>query len=110
SIHQRLGVKAYPIQLPIGAEGSFKGVIDLVRMKAMVWSGEELGATFDTVEVPEDMKAKAKEYREHLVEMVSDYDDKIAEKFLNGQDVTAAELTPAIRKATISGKFFPMMC
>ena len=110
SMHQRLGVKAVPIQLPIGAEGSFKGVVDIVRMKAMVWDGEELGATFEVVDVPADLVEKAKQYREKLVEAVSDFDDKIAEKFLNGQEVSAEELNPAIRKATISGTFFPIMC
>ncbi|OGR86631.1 MAG: translation elongation factor G [Elusimicrobia bacterium RIFCSPLOWO2_01_FULL_60_11] len=110
SMQHRLGVKAVPIQLPIGAEGAFRGIVDLVRMKASVWDGEELGATFKIEEIPADLAGKAKQYRDKLVESVSDFDDTIAEKYLNGQEVTADELTVAIRKATISGQFFPMLC
>ena len=110
SVHQRLGVKAFPIQIPIGAEGSFKGIVDLVKMKALVWSGEELGATFDEIPVPADLAEKAKQYRDKLVEALSDFDDQVAEKFLNGKEVSDKELMPVIRKATVSGKFFPMLC
>lgn len=110
SMHKRLGVNAVPIQLPIGAESSFKGLIDVIRMKAYIWSGEELGAKFEIVEVPADMKDKAKQYRDKLVEAISDFDDKVAEKFLNGQEVGDDELVTAVRKATITGKFFPMLC
>jgi translation elongation factor EF-G len=107
---ERLGVNAVPIQLPIGAESKFVGLIDLIRMKAYVWSGEELGAAFTVGDIPADMVEKAKQYREKLVEAMSDFDDKIAEKFLNGQDVSAEDLVPVIRKAVVAGKFYPMLC
>lgn len=110
SMHQRLGTNAVPIQLPIGAEAQFSGVVDLVKMKALVWTGEELGAKFTETEIPEDLRAKSKQYRDKLSESLADFDDKIAEKFLNGQEISAEEMVPAIRKATISGKFFPMLC
>ncbi len=110
SISQRLGVKAYPIQLPIGAEGSFKGVVDLVRMNAIVWSGEELGAAFEVVEIPADLVEKAKQYREKLIEGLSDHDEAIADKYLNGQEISQKDLIAGIRRATMTGKFFPLMC
>jgi elongation factor G len=110
SMKERLGVNAVPIQLPIGAESKFVGLIDLIRMQAYVWSGEELGAAFTVGDIAPDMMEKAKQYREKLVEAMSDFDDKIAEKFLNGQEVTAEELVPVIRKAVVAGKFYPMLC
>ncbi|OGR96998.1 MAG: translation elongation factor G [Elusimicrobia bacterium RIFCSPLOWO2_01_FULL_64_13] len=110
SMKQRLGTNAVPIQIPIGAEGSFSGLVDLIRMKAVVWSGEELGAKFEVKDVPAELLEKARHYRDKLVEAVSDFDDKIAEKFLSGHEVGAEELVAVVRKATISGKFFPMLC
>lgn len=110
SMHKRLGANAVPIQIPMGAESQFVGLIDVINMKSYVWSGEELGAEFTVGEVPAEYLEKAKHYREKLVEAISDFDDKIAEKFLNGIHVTEQELMPAIRKATISGKFYPMLC
>src|SRR3990167_1618083 len=110
SMHARLGANAVPIQIPIGAESKFVGLVDLIRMKSYVWSGEELGAEFTVGEVPPELLEKAKHTREKLVEALSDFDDKIAEKFLNGEHVSAEELLPVIRKATISGTFFPMLC
>lgn len=110
SMHARLGANAVPIQIPIGAESQFVGLVDVIRMKSYVWSGEELGAEFTVGEVPPELLEKAKHYREKLVESLSDFDDKIAEKFLNGEAVSAQELVPVVRKATISGKFFPMLC
>ena len=110
SLKTRLGANAVPVQIPIGSESKFVGMVDLIRMKAMVWSGEELGAQFELVEIPAEYIEKAKEYREKMVESLSDFDDQIAEKFLNGKEVTEKELLPVIRKATISGKFYPMFC
>lgn len=111
SMHKRLGLTtAIPIQLPIGAESSFRGIVDLVRMKASVWTGEELGATFEEIEIPQDLKEKAKRYHDKLIESLSDFDDVVAEKFLNGGEVSENEIKTALRKATISGKFFPMLC
>ena len=110
SMRVRLGANAVPIQIPIGAESQFVGMIDLVKMCAYRWTGEELGAKFTIEEIPTELKEKAKQYREKLVEAISDFDDKIADKFLNGLEVTEGELKSAIRKATITGKFFPMLC
>jgi elongation factor G len=110
SVTEKLGVKAVPIQLPIGAESSFVGVVDLVEMNALVWSGEELGATFERQEIPADLLPKAKEYREQLIEALADFDDELAGKFLEGKEVSKEEIKKVMRKATVSGKFFPMMC
>jgi elongation factor G len=110
SVKQRLGVAGVPIQLPIGAEGSFSGIVDLVEMKAKVWHGEELGAKYDVVEIPEDLKEKAKEYHDKMIEALADWDDDFASKYLEGKPVTVAEIKKVMRKATITGKFYPMMC
>ncbi|NLO92286.1 MAG: elongation factor G [Elusimicrobia bacterium] len=111
SIKEKLGGNSCPIQLPIGQEDQFKGVIDLVQMKAIIWSGEELGAKFEVVDIPAEYAEAAKKAHEHLIEKVSDFDENIMEKFLGGQtDFTVPELRSAIRKGTLSGKFFPVVC
>jgi elongation factor G len=110
SVKQRLGIKAVPIQIPIGAEGSFSGLVDLVEMKARVWKGEEMGAKFDIIDIPDDLKAKAKEYHDHMIEALADWDDEFAAKFLEGKEIPVAEIKRVMRKATITGKFYPMMC
>lgn len=110
SVHDKLGVQGVPIQLPIGAEGSFKGIVDLVEMNAHVWDGEELGAKFEITEIPADLKEKAAEYRDILIEALADHDDAFAANFLDGKEITKEEIKRVLRKATISGKFFPMMC
>ncbi|MEW5849197.1 MAG: elongation factor G [Myxococcota bacterium] len=105
-------LKAVPavITLPIGLEQNHKGIVDLIRMKALVWHDETLGAKYDVVDIPADMKAEADEWREKLLEVVSDVDDGIAEKFLNGEQPTEEELIKAIRKGTVAFKFVPTMC
>ncbi|MBK8574415.1 MAG: elongation factor G [Elusimicrobia bacterium] len=110
SVHDKLGVQGVPIQLPIGAEGTFKGIVDLVEMNAHVWDGEELGAKFEITEIPADLKEKAAEYRDVLIEALADHDDAFAANFLDGKVITKEEIKRVLRKATISGKFFPMMC
>jgi elongation factor G len=105
----RLGCKPVPIQIPIGAEDQFKGVVDLVSMKARIWLEESLGAKFDDVEIPADLLEQAQEYRGKLIEAVADCDDVVMEKFLNGEEPTMAELMLGIRKATIDLKFFPVV-
>ncbi len=110
SVEQKLGVKGVPIQLPIGFESTFAGIVDLVEMNAKIWLGEELGAKFEVKEIPEDLKDKAKEYREKMIEALADHDDDFAHKFLEGQEITKADIKKTMRKATISGKFYPMMC
>jgi elongation factor G len=111
SIVEKLGANATPIQLPIGATETFKGIINLVDMKARIWHGEELGAKFDVVDIPADMQAKAKEYRDKMIEKLADFDEKIMERYLAGDtNFTEKELKVAIRNGVIHGKFFPIMC
>src|SRR5579885_3361891 len=88
TIVDRLGARPVPIQIPVGAEDQFKGVVDLVRMKARIWRDETLGAKYDDVEIPADLVEKAKEYREKLIEAVSEFDDALFEKFINGEALT----------------------
>jgi elongation factor G len=110
SMHEKLAANAVPIQLPIGAEDSFMGVVDLIRMKAYVWNSDKLGTKYEVQEIPEDLKEKAKVAHHHLIEKVADFDDQVMEKFLEGKEVSEAELDAAIRKATITAKFCPVLC
>jgi len=110
TIVDRLKARPVAIQIPIGAEEHFKGVVDLVTMKARVWLDEALGAEFHEIEIPEDLKDLAQEYREKLIEAVSESDDHLFTKFVEGQPVTEAELIAGIRKATIMQKIFPVVC
>ncbi|MDW6023793.1 elongation factor G [Mesorhizobium sp. BAC0120] len=109
-IGSRLGATAVVMQLPIGAENEFKGVVDLVEMKAMVWRDESLGAQWDVVEIPADLKAKAEEYREKLIEAAVEMDEVALEKYLEGNLPSNDEIRALIRKGTIEVKFFPMFC
>ncbi|MEO6539475.1 MAG: elongation factor G, partial [Ferruginibacter sp.] len=110
-IKEMLGAKAVPLQLPIGAEDNFKGVVDLITMKGIVWDEAGQGMTFDEVPIPEDMIEEVKEWRQHLIEAVADYDDKLLEKFFDDPNtITEAEIHEAIRKATIDISIIPMMC
>ena len=110
TIVDRLNARPVAIQLPVGAEDQFKGVIDLVKMKARIWRDETLGAKYDDVDIPADLQEKAKEYREKLIEAVAESDDVLFEKFVEGQAVTEQELMAGIRKATIAQKIFPVIC
>jgi elongation factor G len=110
TIVDRLKARPVPIQIPVGAEDQFKGVVDLVTMKARIWRDESLGAKYDDVEIPADLVEKAKEYREKLVEAVAETDDKLFEKFVEGGDISEREIADAIRKATILQKIFPVIC
>jgi elongation factor G len=110
-IKKRLGAKPIAIQLPIGAESAFKGVVDLVRMKAVVWSGESLGAEFDSnLDIPEDLKEKAAQYRNELVEAAVELDDAAMEAYLEGNEPDEATLKRLIRKAVLTSAFFPVLC
>jgi elongation factor G len=109
-IKDRLGARAVPLQLPIGAEDKFIGVIDLVRMKAIVWEDESLGAKFRDEAIPEEMAPAAAEYREKLIEAAADSDETIMEKYLEGHEISEAELTKAIRSATLAIKIIPVLC
>ena len=108
-MHDRLKCNAVPIQLPIGAEADFKGVIDLIKMKANVFY-DELGKDVREEEIPEDLRGLAQEYREKLLESVSDQDDEIMELFLNGDEIPAEKIRAAIRKATIAVHMIPVTC
>ncbi|MBV8682736.1 MAG: elongation factor G [Caulobacteraceae bacterium] len=110
SIRDRLGVKAVPIQLPIGSEAAFKGIIDLVRMKAVVWESEGLGANYHDAEIPDDLKAAAEEARHFMVENAVELDDDAMESYLNGEDPSEEALKGCIRKAVLTGAFYPVLC
>jgi elongation factor G len=110
TIVDRLGARPVPIQLPIGAEDQFIGIVDLVSMKARVWLDETLGASFDEIEIPAEMAAQAKEYHDKLVEAVSESDDHLFTKYVEGQPITEQELRAGVRKATIAQKIFPVVC
>jgi len=110
TIVDRLSARPVPIQLPVGAEDQFKGIIDLVTMKARLWRDETLGAKYDDVEIPAELLEKAKEYREKLIEAASETDDILMEKFIEGEAITEAELKAGIRKATLAQKIFPVIC
>ncbi len=109
-IVDRLGAKPVAVQLPIGAENNFKGIIDLVRMVGVVWDDETLGAKYNDVEIPADLVDQAKEYREKLVEAAVELDDDAMTAYLEGKEPDVATLKRLIRKATIESKFFPVFC
>ena len=110
TIVERLKARPVAIQIPVGAEDKFLGVVNLVTMKARIWRDETLGAEFDEVEIPEDLRELAASYREQLVEAVSESDDNLFEKFVEGKPISEAELMAGIRKATIAMKIFPVIC
>jgi elongation factor G len=110
TIVSRLKCRPVPIQLPVGAEDKFLGVIDLVRMKARIWRDESLGAQFDDVEIPEEYLEQAQEYHNQMVEAISECDDKLFEKFVEAQPISVAEIMAGVRKATLALKIFPVLC
>jgi elongation factor G len=110
TIVDRLSARPVPIQIPVGAEDQFKGIVDLVTMKARIWRDETLGAKYDDVEIPADLLELAQGYREQLIEAVSESDDVLMEKFINAEAITEKELIAGIRKATILQKIFPVIC
>ncbi len=109
-IVDRLGAKPIAIQLPIGSENNFKGLIDLVRMKGVIWEDETLGAKFKDIDIPADMVEKAKEYREKLLEAAVELDDEVLAAYLDGKEPDEATLKRMIRKAVLTGAFFPVLC
>ncbi|WP_416195718.1 elongation factor G [Selenomonas sp.] len=108
-MHERLQANAVPIQLPIGAEDTFKGIIDLIKMEAIVYE-DDLGKVEDEVAIPDDMKAQAEEYREKLLEACSEQDDDFMEKYLGGEDITEDDIKRVIRKATVTCQMVPVTC
>jgi elongation factor G len=105
-----LGANPLVIQIPIGAEDQFQGVVDLVKMKAIVWNGEELGASFEEVDIPADLKEKAQEYRDKLVDQIVELDDQVLEAYFEGTLPDEATVRALIRKGTIAQKFVPICC
>jgi elongation factor G len=110
TIRERLGVKAVPIQLPIGSEATLKGLVDLVRMKAVVWEDEGLGAKYHDEEIPADMKDACDAARHYLVENAVELDDEAMEAYLNGDEVSEETIKKCLRKAVLSGAFYPILC
>src|ERR1700712_519419 len=115
TIVKRLGAKPLVIQLPIGFENTFEGVVDLVEMRALTWRGDskgdvELGAKYAIEEIPADLVEKANEYRHTLLETVAETDDALLEKFFSGEELTVAEIKGAIRKLTVSSQIYPVLC
>ena len=109
-IVDRLGARPVAVQLPIGAENQFKGIIDLVRMVGVVWDDETLGAKYHDIDIPADLKDQAREYREKLIEAAVELDDEAMTAYLEGKEPDEATLKRLIRKATISSAFFPVLC
>ncbi|WP_392455476.1 elongation factor G [Chryseomicrobium aureum] len=109
TLHDRLEANAHPIQLPIGAEDDFRGIIDLVAMTATMY-GNDLGTDIQEVEIPEEYKAQAEEYREKLIEAVAELDEELMEKYLGGEEITNEELVEGIRKGTVNVDFYPVVC
>lgn len=110
-VKEMLGSHALPLQIPIGAEADFKGVIDLINFRGIVWNEEDMGMTFEEVEIPADLMDEAEEYREKLLEAVAEFDDTLMEKYFEDPaSLTEREILDALREATIAGKVVPMMC
>ncbi|AHI01584.1 elongation factor G [Kutzneria viridogrisea] len=111
TIADRLGVKPLPIQLPIGSESEFTGVVDLVEMRALTWRGEvQMGEDYKVEEIPADLADRAAEYREQLIEAVAETDDELMERYLAGEELTVAEIKAGIRKIVAEGTAYPMLC
>ncbi|MGH9084332.1 MAG: elongation factor G, partial [Acidimicrobiales bacterium] len=109
SIKERLGATVAVLQLPIGAEGNYKGVIDLINMKALVWLDEELGAKWDVLDIPAELQAQADEYQHELIDVLSHFDENILEKYVGEEEITADDLRSAIRTGTIAGEIVPIL-
>ena len=109
TIHERLQANAHPIQLPIGAEDNFTGIIDLIKMKAEIYTND-LGTDIQETDIPEDLQDLAEEWREKLVEAVAETDEELMERYLEGDEISQEELKAAIRKATCAAEFYPVLC
>ncbi len=109
-ISEKLSIKPVAIQIPLGAEDAFEGVVDLMEMKAIRWLEETLGAKYEVIDIPEEYRAKAEEWREKMVETIVETDDTLMEKYLEGQDISVEELRKALRRATIERQLVPVLC
>ncbi len=108
-IKDRLGAKPLVVQIPVGTESNLKGIIDLIKMKAVLWKEEKLGAEFEVTEIPEDLKESSKKYRQELVENAVEQDEKLMEAYLNGKEISETDLIKCIRKGTINFNFVPVL-
>ena len=109
TIRERLGCRTAVVQLPIGAERAFTGIVDLVEMKALVWQGEDLGASWDEVDIPEDLVGLANQYRAELIDVLAEFDETILEKFIGEEEISAADLRAALRHGTLKGLCVPVL-
>jgi len=109
-IKTKLGARPVPIQIPIGAENDFAGVVDLIEMQAIIWNGEDLGATYRKEEIPADLKEKAEEFRAAMIEAAVEMDDDAMAAYLEGEEPDADKIRELLRKATVTGTFYPMLC
>ncbi len=109
-IHDRLKANAVPIQLPIGAEENFKGVIDLVKMKAIFWNEDDLGVTFEYRDIPDELRAEADKWHENMVEAAAEANEELMEKYLEGGELSEEEIKAGLRQRTIALEIFPMLC
>ncbi len=109
TIRERLGCRTAVVQLPIGAERAFTGIVDLVEMKALVWQGEDLGASWDEVDIPEDLVGLANQYRAELIDVLAEFDETILEKFIGEEEISAEELRAALRHGTLKGLCVPVL-
>ncbi len=110
SIRDRLGANAVPVQIPIGTEDQFRGVVDLVTMKALVWGNDELGTTYDVLEIPEELRAEAEHHHEELVGVAAEMDDQLTHKYLEGEPLTEDEIRHGLRLGTLQMKIIPVLC
>lgn len=109
-MRSRLNANPVPLQIPIGAETDFKGVVDLIKMQGIIWHEDNLGMTFDTIDIPEDLKDAANEYRKIMIEAIADQDDDIMEKYLMEEEISEEEINNAVRKATLALDITPVFC
>src|SRR5512140_1436147 len=110
TIQEKLGARPLPLQIPIGAEDKFRGMVDLVKMKGITFDDETMGAKYQEIEIPANLAEQAKDYRAKLEETVAEFDDELMHKYLDGHPLTNAELVRGIRKGTLEMKFFPVIC
>jgi elongation factor G len=110
TIVDRLNARPVPVQIPVGAEDQFKGIVNLITMKARIWRDETLGAEYDDVDIPAELLAQAKTYREQMIEAAAESDNHLFEKYVEGQPMSEEEIIAGLRRATISQKIFPVIC
>ncbi|MCS7245291.1 MAG: elongation factor G [candidate division WOR-3 bacterium] len=109
-MEERLSAIPLPIQIPIGSESSFRGVVDLIRMKAIIWLEETLGAKYEILDIPEDLLEQAKDYREKMIEILAEFNEDIMIKYIEGHEITESEILRAIRKSTLAFEVVPVIC